>query len=240
MSPKKENSPSKRTFINLTPQEAAGVYPSIYQNAIRLKRDSLYLIEKQSYSTATSLLILSLEEIIKTIIIYLHSQEYAIFKNKKIGQIFTNHKSRHNLAITIDSMNAFTILFNKWTEARELQKKEPKKERSSIPEKTIFEVCERICLLFNDEEINQFNDYKNSGFYVDYLDQLQLPQKKITRTTYEKVMEVHSNTRRMYKFLLIIHNPKAKQNKPDFLDYDAHKKQLTHICESGDIDLYHL
>ena len=59
-------------FINLTAQKSKDIDCIIYKNARQLRKDALLIVEvNKSYSSATSLLILSSEEVIKAILVLL-------------------------------------------------------------------------------------------------------------------------------------------------------------------------
>ena len=54
-------------FLNLSPKKSIGLDKPLYKNALNLKRDAIFIAEKRkSYSSASSLLILSTEECVKS------------------------------------------------------------------------------------------------------------------------------------------------------------------------------
>ena len=87
------------TFINLSVQQSKDIDYSIYKNACQLRKDALLIAEtNKSFSTATSLLILSSEEVIKSILVLLHSQGYKTYLIKDSKKFFSDHRVRHQLA----------------------------------------------------------------------------------------------------------------------------------------------
>ena len=81
------------TFINLSVQQSKGIDYSIYKNARQLRKDALLIAEtNKSFSSATSLLILSSEEVIKSILVLLHSQSYKTYLIKDSKRFFKDHR----------------------------------------------------------------------------------------------------------------------------------------------------
>ena len=91
------------TFINLSAQKSKGIDYSIYKNARQLRKDALLIAENnKSFASATSLLILSSEEVIKSILVLLNSQGYKTYLIKDAKKFFTDHRVRHQLAQLIE------------------------------------------------------------------------------------------------------------------------------------------
>ena len=77
------------TFINLSKEKSKDLHLDIFENAKSLKSDSSVLvIVNESYSSASSLLILSSEEVIKAILVLLHSQGYKVYLLKDAKGFF--------------------------------------------------------------------------------------------------------------------------------------------------------
>ena len=86
-----------KSFKDLSPEKSKIFYPFILENALVLKKDAKLLVAvNQSYSTATSLLVLSLEETIKSIMVFLHSEGYKVYESKKLSNLFNYHKYSRN------------------------------------------------------------------------------------------------------------------------------------------------
>lgn len=230
-------------FINLSSEKSKGLNELIYQNAVRLKNDATYLAkDKNSYSTATSLLILSLEETIKSLIVFLHSEGYPIYKSKRISKIFSHHKTRHDFAIFIETINAIFILSTVCRKGFENRKKQSEELKSkSLNSEDLLKgfgiLWELIESIFNDKIIKNFDDYKNNGLYVDYIDRLFIPEKEITDGHYEQVQQVLNTITKIYKLILIAHNSKA-QNRNNYILYEDIKKQIEEIIKNKHLDDY--
>jgi len=92
-----------KKFIHLSPEESKGLDTSLYQNA-QVLFDSAILISKNqnANSVATSLLILSSEEMIKAIIVKLHSENFKIYEIENAKLFFSDHKIRPEIAQLIE------------------------------------------------------------------------------------------------------------------------------------------
>lgn len=230
-------------FNNLSPKKSKDLNKPIFLNAIRLRNDAVYLAEdKSSYSTATSLLILSLEETIKGLIVFLHSEGYPIYKSKRVSKIFIDHKTRHDFAIIIETINALFILFTICRKAFENRENHTNrlKNKSANPEdieKGFGFLCELIESILNDKIIKNFDGYKNNGLYVDYFNGLFIPNKEITVGHYNQVNKVLNTITKIYKFILIAHNPNTK-NRNNYMMYEDIKKQIEEIIKDKHLDEY--
>ena len=90
-------------FLNLSPLQSKGLDKPIYKNALNLKKDAILLAEqRKSYSAATSLLVLSTEESVKSILVLLHSEKYNIYKIKGAKNFFSDHIIRHQMAMFLE------------------------------------------------------------------------------------------------------------------------------------------
>ena len=171
------------TFINLSAIQSKGFDEAIFKNAKQLKKDAILIAaNNKSYSSATSLLVLSSEEVIKAILVLLHSQEYKVYQIKDARKFFTDHKVRHEVAtileflngiaaglMTIDQENVLTsIAFNNNDNFLT-------KLKNGL--KTVKYILEPISdSLKRIKTLQGFDTLKNKGLYVDYKDQLIIPQ----------------------------------------------------------------
>jgi AbiV family abortive infection protein len=76
-------------FLNLSPRHSKCLHEPIFKNALKLKKDAITLAERNaSYSTANSLLILSSEEMIKALLVLLHSEGYHVYRIEVAEKFF--------------------------------------------------------------------------------------------------------------------------------------------------------
>ncbi len=202
-----------KKFLNLSPDESLDLDKVIYKNALQLKRDALLIGENnKSYGSATSLLVLSSEEIIKATLVFLHSQNCAIYKMKSSKRFFSDHKIRHHVAQLMEMGAGFFDAMEKWEQAKTKQKVFKSKSRFlndilngflnlTKASQPIIKSKERI------EQIQQFNVLKNQGLYVDFNDSIQSPRNNINKAHYKNTELLVSRIFRFYKGLRILYHP---------------------------------
>jgi len=206
-----------RKFISLSPKESLGLEIPLYQNAIDLKSNAILIAEtNKSYSCATSLLILSCEEVVKASLVLLHSQKYAVYKMPDAKKFFHDHKTRHHIAQLVEMGHGILESITTW----EFQKENPlfsgKGTLKKIANKmfsglkvavTGLKALERI------QKLQNFNDLKNNGLYVGYVDEISIPKVAITEQTYSETKEIIERFFSFYENLNELFNSPASSEK---------------------------
>ncbi|WP_282055718.1 AbiV family abortive infection protein [Maribacter luteus] len=201
------------TFINLSKKDSKDLHLIIFENAKCLKSDSLLLSDiNKSYSSASSLLILSSEEVIKAILVLLHSQGYGVYLLKDAKGFFKNHEIRHSLQMLIETGMSLFDTIDKW-ENRKLKKQYPNSKKKWL-NNTLQFLSDAALLLSNVskamnriEGIKKFNDLKNAGFYVDYKNEILIPNKIVVQEDYSSILETSNRLIIFYKQLRILFHP---------------------------------
>lgn len=200
-------------FINLSPKDSEGLDKIIYQNALQLKKDAFLLAEnRKSYSSATSLLILSSEEVIKATLVLLHSKNCEVYKIEDAKKFFTNHKIRHQIAQLMEMGTAFINAFDIIEKRKNKQVLHNTKSKSLNAVINFLQVFKDTITPFLDsaENINkleEFDKFKNQGLYVDYQDEIIIPQNTINKEIYIQTKELTNRITRFYKGIRIIYHP---------------------------------
>ncbi|WP_157503211.1 AbiV family abortive infection protein [Mangrovimonas xylaniphaga] len=199
------------SFFNLSAKQSIGLDKPIYNNALRLRKDANLIAGKnQSFSTATSLLILSSEEVIKAILVFLHSQGYKVYRLQDSKKFFRDHKIRHQLSQLIETGYGLLESSMKLKESpKAIANTKIRWLNSAINElgriagalEPFVQTSERI------EKLNGFNDSKNNGLYVGFKNGLMVPSEMITKDYFEEVQEIIERTFKFYKMLRVLHNP---------------------------------
>jgi AbiV family abortive infection protein len=206
------------TFINLSPKQSKNIDNAIFKNARQLRKDALLIAEtNKSYSSANSLLILSSEEVIKAILVLLHSEGYKVYQISDAKKFFYNHEIRHQLAQLLEMTTGFFESIQKYQSQKEVKLFTIKNEFldglinglvnvfiSSVP---TLESTKRI------KDLENFNDNKNNGLYVGYKDKLIVPKEEITEIDYRKTKEIVDRIFRVYKILRILYHPSIHKRK---------------------------
>lgn len=199
-------------FINISPKNSKTLHEPIYKNAQKLRRDAILVANtNKSFSTATSLLVLSSEEIIKAILVLLHSEDFNVYKIKDAKKFFSDHKIRHELAKLLEVINGFIesgIEYekNEKSNIKKFQNEEWNNILNFITDiknamQPFLKTGSRMKLL------EQFNDNKNKGFYTDFRDELQIPSKTINENQFHLSLETVERIIKTYKVLRIMYNP---------------------------------
>lgn len=205
------------TFINLTAKKSKDIDYSIYKNARQLRKDALLIAENnKSFASATSLLILSSEEVIKSILVLLHIQGYKTYLIKDAKKFFTDHRVRHQLAQLIELSIGVLESFDKKASNKPVTLLKTKSEfwnglvngfiEIALASKPLLNSVERV------KKLTEFNDRKNQGFYVDFRDKLLVPQIEIKKTEFTDTKEVVDRVFRFYKGLKILFHPNIKNH----------------------------
>lgn len=226
----KINNKYQKTFFDLTPKESKGIDEVIFNNAKQLRKDAtLIAATNKSYSIATSLLILSSEEIIKAILVLLHSEGYRVYKINDARKFFFDHKIRHQLAQLIEMTAGFIESLDKWENQEPTKLINTKSEGWNSFLNGILDLTKAIPPLANAtkriEDLENFNDNKNNGLYVGYKDQLSIPKEKITKSDYRKTTEIVERIFRDYKILRILYHP-CIHNRKDQAEIESIKNQM--------------
>lgn len=207
-------------FVNLSPRDSKDIDKAIYKNALQLKRDGCFLARKRkSYSSATSLLILSSEELIKATLVLLHSKNCEVYKIEGAKMFFSNHKIRHQIAQLIEMGAGFIDSLKIWDERKKKDKLFKTKHNwlnnilngameFAEASKPFVQSIERI------KKIEEFNTLKNQGLYVDYQDKLFTPQIIINKEQYLQTKLIVDRMFSFYKGLIIIYHPSLINHLP--------------------------
>lgn len=226
-----------KQFIHLTSKESKGLDISIYKNALLLKKDAFLIAKiRKSYSSATSLLILSSEEAIKSVLIRLHAEEYNIYKLKESSKFFRDHKIRHQMAQLIEMGSGLIESMMKYEE------QEPSKLLNTkvswlddLVNGAIDLVKAASPLLDSTENIKElqgFNDLKNKGFYVDYRDSLMLPQNEVTEAIYNRTLFLTERVFKFSKLVRILFHEQLEKHMP-IQEIDKNKDLLKDFIDDA-------
>lgn len=233
----KINHKHQKTFFDLTQKESKGLNGIIFKNARQLKKDAKLIAEiNKSFSSANSLLVLSSEEVIKALLVLLHSEGYKVYKISDASKFFHNHEIRHQLAKLIEMTAGIIESAQKYENRAHVKLFKIKNEfwdtiingsieviRATVP---LLESSSRI------KDLENFNDNKNNGLYVGYKDQLIVPQEKVTETEYRKTKEIVERIFKVYKILTILYHP-CIHNRKDQEVIEEIKMQMKIFIDEG-------
>lgn len=206
-----------RKFLNLSPLQSKGLDKPIYKNALSLKRDAVFIAEKRkSYSAATSLLVLSTEESVKSILVLLHSENCNVYKIKDAKKFFSDHIIRHQIAMFIEMGLG---IFESWFKYDNRKPTKLLKTNIKWVDNLVngfIDIGNVLDPILNTkpniEYLQEFNTIKNKGFYVDYKDSLIDPNKEVTITDYEIALKIANKIYKFNKLLRILFHEKIENH----------------------------
>jgi AbiV family abortive infection protein len=226
-----------KKFLNLSLKDSKGLDKPLYNNALNLKRDAILIAEKRkSYSSASSLLILSTEECVKSILVLLHSEKYKIYQLKDARKFFSDHIIRHQIAM-------FVIMALKFQDAfKEGLNLSPSKllnlksnnfdDFLNLTEDILMQLEPLLEAKPDIDYLQDFNEIKNKGFYVDYRDQLVNPKTEVTIEDYSKVLKINTKVFKFNKLLRILFHEKVENHMKKEKIVEA-KKFIKEFIDDG-------
>mgnify|MGYP003639243890 CR=1 FL=1 len=224
-------------FLNISPKNSKVLHEPIYKNALKLKKDALLIAEiNKSFPSATSLLILSSEEVIKSILVLLHSQGYKTYLIKDSKKFFSDHRVRHQLAQLMELSTGILESFEKKASNGQVTLLKTKSEfwngivngilEIALASKPFLDSAQRV------KKLMEFNDKKNQGLYVDFRDKLLIPHLEISESDFIETRLIVNSIFNVYKGLKIIFHPKVQNHfKND--DIELLKKQLQVLIDEA-------
>lgn len=199
-----------QTFCNLSPRQSKDLVMPLYINAKDLYQNAELIAEaNKSYSKATSLMILSLEECIKAILVRLHSEGLKVYRIEGVQKFVGDHKLRHQVAQLIETGAGFIEVFEKWEE----EKNRPKQFKAkwlNTAQHGLNAILQFHFSAKRIEKLQRFNDIKNSGLYVGYNDGILDPAVIVTEDDYNEVKGIVDRVFRFYRLINYIYAPSQK------------------------------
>lgn len=96
-----------KTFSTLSRQECKTAYQAILHNSGELWESGLLLAKSKRYGHATPFLINSVEELVKSLILFFDSEGFQLRQTKGVDTFFRNHQIRYVIAYAMFCMNIF-------------------------------------------------------------------------------------------------------------------------------------
>lgn len=200
-----------KTFLTLDKKESLEVSDHTIKNAIILQETAKYAAENNNYGVATSLMILSIEEVIKAQVLFFQGVGIRVHRIKNANKIFSSHKDKHQVATQLQ----FSKIIEGFIKAINYEPKE-KKYKTGVRFMDsllgglhdIVNILQPVTLISksidqmsaNVEWLKKANDIKNKGFYVDYKSDVELPQN-ITFDTFEKASSINKECFDLYRII---------------------------------------
>lgn len=213
-----------QTLLTLSAKQSKNLDDFFYRNAQDLKSNAELIVNsRESYGCATSLLVLSLEETVKAILVKLHSEGLRIYKLEDSRKFFKDHRIRHKIAQMIELGDG---LFESSMEYS--NNKTSKKFKNNLLGSFLNAAVSSkpfLQSLMRFDKLEKFDEYKQSGFYVDYRNGLLQPNEEISKIEYNSVYEALERATRFYKYLRIAYHSSVK-NRSNSNELNKKKEDL--------------
>jgi AbiV family abortive infection protein len=215
-----------KSFINISKKECVEICTDICENSEKHWRSGRLLAEKGDYGTAISVSIISIEELIKALILALDSAGFEFRKVKGVNTFFKNHEMRYVIAYFMFVISLLgeelIILVKKHNENPQKTQQifyDIKKDEISFINRFGFYLKRKIIILRNELRwFSKIDLFRQEGFYCDYNNRFKTPVR-ISAKEYTEVFERLAKVRRLCRFLI----RELKKND------DKEKKQFDEI-----------
>jgi len=98
---------SSKTFVTISKNECLTVYRNVLEHSDQKWESGKQLAKINDFGGATSMAIISVEELVKSLIIFLDGKGFEFRSIKGISTLFDNHQIRYLLAYTMFAMGLF-------------------------------------------------------------------------------------------------------------------------------------
>lgn len=184
-----------KSFINISKKECLLVYKEILENSNSKWHASQKLAEINELGSATSLSIISIEELIKALILLFDGHGFEIRNIKGVDTLFKNHQIRYFLAFGMSLINIFgneviNLLNHLIHNPNEIKRISDllKNDNDYILKKLNYYFLRKLIVIKIELEwFSQIDILRQDGFYCDYEDYLKTPLK-ITPENYNDII----------------------------------------------------
>ena len=182
-----------KNFLTISKQECLIVYKDVLENSDTRWNIVNKLAKLGDYGGATSCTIISIEELVKALIIYFDGRGFYFRKVKGMKIFFRNHQIRYVIAYVIFVMNVFAQKLKKFILKIRDDPEYILRLSKEIKHENFLEKKLKIPLLRKLSELRKefewFSDIdisRQNGFYIDYSNVLKTPLN-ITSQDYIKL-----------------------------------------------------
>lgn len=187
---------SSQNFMNISRKECLEVYKEILSNSERKWNSAEILAENKDYGTAFSTAIISIEEIVKSMLLLLDGKGFELRTVKGIDTIFKNHRIRYFIAYMMLVFSVFgedlTKLLIKYRNNPQLivWLNERNKRNKGFVEKFAKRYFQnKLPLLINELDwFIKMDIFRQDGFYCDYDNHLKTPLN-INENNYQEAIK---------------------------------------------------
>lgn len=181
---------SDKTFMTISKKECLITYKGILKNSDTKWESGLVLAERKDFGVAISLAIISVEELIKSLLVFFDGIGFKFRSIKGINTLFENHQIRYLIAFAMFVMGSFG---EDIMDLVKTLRNDPQKIGLILKDKTHYmnDLIPYIQKKFQSlkDEFEWFSNIdfiRQNGFYCDFEDQLINPIE-ISEDDYKQV-----------------------------------------------------
>lgn len=211
---------SNKTFVNLSREECLRECSVLFENAKRKWKTAETVAEiEKDYGSAVTLSIVSIEEFVKGLILYLDGKGFEFRSVKGVAGILNkNHEMRYFIAFVMFTINVIGNDVFKWMKrfmmnpeyAESLTKQLEEKDRV-LDVKMKFYLLRRLVKLRTEYEwFERVNSYRQDGLYTDYQDGALKSPMVIDKNYYKDVRKRLKKIYLMCMQILVVPNERAQ------------------------------
>jgi AbiV family abortive infection protein len=197
-----------RTFTNISQEECQQYYPKTLENAQRKWQASEDIAASGDYGTAVSLAIVSIEELVKTVILSLDSNGFRFRKIRGVETLFRNHQIRYFVSYLMFIINIigeeFVSIIKKYVdnpEQFEIDFKNIKDDEEAFYKRIEPYLKEKIKMVKTELDwFAKIDLFRQDGFYSDFQDVYKDP----IHISHEQYLEVIGRLRKVRMSCLMV------------------------------------
>ncbi len=202
---------SSKTFLTISKKECLVVYKSILENSDRKWEAGINLSTINDYGGATSMAIISVEELVKALIVLLDGNGFNFRRVKGMDAVFKHHQIRYFIAYAMfilslfsDEVAKFIIEFREKPDELIRLEEEMRQNEEGFFEKNMKRYLFRKMIQLKKEFdwFSQVDIFRQDGFYSDYKEQLKTPIT-IGVYDYDQVIQRLERVRKVGKEIIL-------------------------------------
>lgn len=223
---------SNKNFLTISREECMIVYKVILENSNKQWKSAKYLATKGNYSSAISLSIISIEELIKSLIVLFDGKGMEFRKVKGMKAFFENHEIRFVIAYIMFVIGILREVFIRFINHAMKNPKviekiiaEMKGNKEGFFEKYKFFFLRKIVAF--KQEMKWFSNvevFRQEGFYCDYSDVLKNPLK-VSKKEYEETIQRLDRVRKIGRSMILAVEENKQELNSQIIDLNKTSKK---------------
>lgn len=202
-----------KSFVTISREECGIVYKQIIDNSNKKWSSAKILAENGDFGGAASFCIISIEELIKALIIFLDSKGFEFRRIKGSNSLFEQHRIRFVLTYLMFGISIFGEELMRFVSKVHENPQEIKKLNDLMKfDKEKFDKLINSYLLrkfvLMKQELKWFSEielFRQKGFYCDFSDELETPLS-ISQTDYEGLFRRLKSVKKVIHKMVIMFN----------------------------------